>query len=181
MSEEIVRRAVADNMRRARLAKGLSLRELAQATGLSAALLSRIEHEDANATIGGLSKIAGALDLAFADLTRVALAEPEVLRAIAAGPDSSQVRTLFDMHDRTRFDISEALMPRGESGSFGVHSKGSIEHAYVVAGTVVLTLGERVIRLGTGDAVRFDAAEPHRYGTEDEPATLLTVLTLPED
>ncbi|WP_300677499.1 XRE family transcriptional regulator [Nocardioides sp.] len=181
MSEQLVRRAVAENMRRARLAKGLSLRDLAATTGLSAALLSRIEHEDANATLAALSRIAEALDLAFADLTRMPLSEPEVLRAPARGADDSRVRTLFDMHDRSRFEFTESVLRAGEKGSVGVHGKASVEHAYVVTGTVYLTVGERTLTLGPGDAVRFDGSLTHTYETRESAATMLTLLTLPED
>ena len=59
---------VADNMRRVRLARGLSLRELATQTGLSKASLSQIERQVANPTVSTLTRIAVALDISFAEL-----------------------------------------------------------------------------------------------------------------
>ncbi|MEZ5248725.1 MAG: XRE family transcriptional regulator [Ilumatobacteraceae bacterium] len=180
-----VRGAVAANMRRARLARGVSLREMSAATGLSTALLSQVEREAANPTVTVLVRIASFLELSFSDLTRVTIREPEIIRAEHPGGDGTsglpRVRTLFDMLERRRFDISEGVLPPHQPGSFGAHGKGSIEHSYVVSGRVTLTIGDRRWQLGPHDAVRFDSSVPHAYSTGKSSATLLTVVTFQED
>lgn len=176
-----VRSAVAANMRRARLVRGVSLREMSSATGLSTALLSQIEREVANPTVSVLVRIATYLDLSFSDLTRVTISEPEIIRADDAAGRAPRVRTLFDMVERRRFDVSEGVLPPNHPGSFGAHGKGSIEHCYVVAGRVTLTIGDRQWQLGPHDAVRFDSSVPHSYSTGKSSATLLTVVTFQED
>jgi len=75
-----LRTAVAANMRRARLARGMSLRDMSAQTGLSTALLSQIEREVANPTVSTLARVGQALDLTFAELTRTELGVPEVIR-----------------------------------------------------------------------------------------------------
>lgn len=176
-----IRTAVAGNMRRARMARGVSLREMSSGTGLSTALLSQIEREVANPTVSVLVRIATYLDLSFSDLTRVTISEPEIIRADDASGGAPRVRTLFDMLERRRFDISEGVLPPNQPGSFGAHGKGSIEHSYVVAGRVTLTIGDREWQLGHRDAVRFDSSVPHAYSTGKSGATLLTVVTFQED
>ena len=69
----LVRRSVAHNMRKVRLARGQSLRDLATETNLSTALLSQIERAVANPTVVALTRIAAALDISFADLTLKAI------------------------------------------------------------------------------------------------------------
>ena len=176
-----VRRAVAANMRRARMARGVSLREMSAGTGLSTALLSQIEREVANPTVAALARVAAFLDLSFSDLTRVTLDEPEIIRATPGSSNSPQVRTLFDMMERRRFDISEGVLPPHQPGSFGAHGKGTIEHTYVVAGRAILHIDGREWVLHAHDAVRFDSSVAHGYRTEEEGATLLTVVTFQED
>jgi transcriptional regulator with XRE-family HTH domain len=177
-----VRHAVATHMRRARLARGVSLREMSAATGLSTALLSQIEREVANPTVTVLVRIASFLELSFSDLTRITISEPEIIRADpSTGDGHPRVRTLFDMLERRRFDISEGVLPPNQPGSFGAHGKGSIEHSYVVSGKVTLTIGDRQWQLGPHDAVRFDSSVPHAYSTGKSSATLLTVVTFQED
>lgn len=178
---EVIRRAVAANMRRARMARGVSLREMSAGTGLSTALLSQIEREVANPTVAALVRVAVYLDLSFSDLTRVTLSEPDIIRAEHGVSSSPQVRTLFDMMERRRFDISEGVIPPHHPGSFGAHGRGSIEHTYVVAGVAILRIGEREWVLHQHDAVRFDSSVQHGYRTEAEGATLLTVVTFQEE
>jgi transcriptional regulator with XRE-family HTH domain len=178
-----VRRAVAANMRRARLARGMSLREMSTHTGLSTALLSQIERETANPTVAALTRIAQSIDLTFGELVRTALARPEIIRADphAELAESPTARMLFAMMDRRRFDISEGTLPPNTAGVFSDHGRGSIEHGYVAAGSVVLTVGDQQYELHAGDAVRFASSEPHAYSTADLAATLLTVVVYDDD
>jgi transcriptional regulator with XRE-family HTH domain len=178
---QAVRSAVAANMRRARHSRGVSLREMSAVTGLSTALLSQVEREVANPTVSVLVKIAAFLDLSFSDLTRISISEPEIIRADEAGGSLPRVRTLFDMLERRRFDISEGVLPPKQAGSFGAHGKGSVEHTYIASGRVTLTIGDREWHLGPRDSVRFDSSVPHAYSTGVSAARLLTVVTFQED
>ncbi len=177
----LVRSAVAANMRRARLARGSSLREMSAQTGLSTALLSQIEREVANPTVAALTRIAQALDVSFAELTRMSLTEPEIIRHEAVGPDSPRARMLFSMMERRRFDISEGVLPPHQAGVPSDHGRGSIEHGYVVAGTVTLSVGDQSYPLHAGDAVRFASSIPHSYSTGAKACTLLTVVVYADD
>lgn len=176
-----VRAAVAANTRRARLARGMSLRELATETGLSSALLSQIERETANPTVAALTRIAQALELTFGELTRSDLTDPMIVRADRRSSATAQARMLFSMMERRRFDISEGVIPPHQSGGFSDHGRGSVEYGYVVAGSVTVTIGDDVHHLGPGDAVQFSAALRHSYSTGDEPATVLTVVTYSDE
>ncbi|MFZ9628496.1 MAG: helix-turn-helix domain-containing protein [Ilumatobacteraceae bacterium] len=178
-----VRRAVASTMRRSRMARGMSLRDMAAATGLSTALLSQVERETANPTVAALTRIAQALDLSFGELVRTELTRPEIIRADLADPASvtPSARMLFAMMDRRRFDISEGRLPPNTAGVFSDHGRGSVEHGYVVTGSVVLTVGDERFHLGAGDAVRFASSVPHAYSTDDRAATLLTVVVYDDE
>ena len=171
-----LRTAVAANMRRARLARGMSLRDMSAQTGLSTALLSQIEREVANPTVSTLARVGQALDLSFAELTRSELSEPEVVRRGTSASTGPRARMLFSMMERRRFDISEGVLPPHTAGVASDHGRGSIEHGYVVAGRVTLVVGTDSYVLEEGDAVRFSSAIPHAYSTDDETATLLTVV-----
>ena len=177
----VVREAVAGNMRRARLAHGMSLREMSTVTGLSTALLSQIEREVANPTVAALTGIAQALDLSFAELTRISLTAPEIIRRDTTAADGPRARMLFSMMERRRFDFSEGVLPPHQHGVPSDHGRGSIEHGYVVAGSVTLAIGDDEYVLTAGDAVRFSSAVPHAYSTGDEAATLITVVVYADE
>jgi transcriptional regulator with XRE-family HTH domain len=177
----LVRSAVATNMRRARLAHGMSLRDMAAHTGLSTALLSQIEREVANPTVAALTRIGQALDMTFAELTRSALSAPEIIRRDDHETDGPRARMLFSMMERRRFDISEGVLPPHTAGVASDHGRGSVEHGYVVAGEVTLTVGTDTYVLAAGDAVRFASSVPHAYSTGDITATLLTVVVYADE
>jgi len=171
-----LRTAVAANMRRARLARGMSLRDMSAQTGLSTALLSQIEREVANPTVSTLARVGQALDLTFAELTRTELGVPEVIRRGEPKTKGPRARMLFSMMERRRFDISEGVLPPHTAGVASDHGRGSIEHGYVVSGRVTLVVGTDSYVLEEGDAVRFSSSIPHAYSTDDVTATLLTVV-----
>lgn len=172
-----IRSRVAENMRRTRLARGLSLRDLSAATGLSKALLSQVERGMGNPTVATLALIAGALDLSFAELTRSSLIEPVVVRAAEREPGTSGARMLFTMAERRRFDVSEGVIEPGDHGVLSDHGAGSLEYGYVVDGGIELVVGEHRLLLNAGDAVQFSAEMPHVYRALDATSTVFAIVS----
>lgn len=176
-----IRARVADNMRRARLAHGMSLRDLAAATGLSKALMSQVERGVANPTIATLAHIASALDLSFADLTRSSVIEPVVVRAAEREPGTSGARMLFSMPERCRFDVSEGVIEPGDRNGMSDHGAGSLEYGYIVKGRCELIVGDHTLLLQTGDSVQFSAELPHVYRARDVACTVVAVVAYSND
>ncbi|MEU7000958.1 XRE family transcriptional regulator [Nonomuraea sp. NPDC046570] len=175
-----VRGAIAGNLRGTRLARGLSVRELAELTGVSKALISQIERGVANPTVEVLSRLSASLDLTFADLTRVQPSGPEVIRRGDGVPmvvGDTTVRTLFDAPDRRRFELTEGVLPPGTRSAKTAHGRGSVEHAYVVSGEVTVETGKWSVTLAEGDALRFAAECDHVYSTGSAPCRVLTLIS----
>jgi XRE family transcriptional regulator, regulator of sulfur utilization len=179
-----VRRAIALNMSKMRLARGLSMRELSELTGVSPASLSLIERGLANSTIDVLSKVAAALDLSFTDLTSRYLSDPQIVRAdegVAVRHGSTVVRTIFGSTDRRRFEVSiGTIEPRSFSGR-SAHGIGSVEYSFVVSGSVTVETADWTIRLDRGDALRFSAEVDHAYRTAEGPVEVLTLVSSADD
>lgn len=179
-----VRGAIAGNLRRTRLARGFSVRELAEVTGVSKALISQIERGVANPTIEVLTRLAGSLGLTFAELTRTRLGEPEVIRRGEGTPvtvGDTTVRSLFAAADRRRFELAEGDLPPLTRSAKSAHGHGSVEHAYVVSGEVTVETDMWSVRLGEGDAVRFGAELDHVYATGELGCRVLTLISFSED
>ncbi|ROO88981.1 XRE family transcriptional regulator [Actinocorallia herbida] len=175
-----VRDVVAGNVRRIRLARGMSLRELAETTGVSKALLSQIERGVANPTIDVLSRVAAALGESFVELARPRMAGPEVLRAEPGVRAEQAVRTLFGSWERRRFEISEGYIPPGTRSVKNAHGPDTVEYAYLVSGSVTVAAGDWSVELAPGDAIRFGAEHDHVYTTAGQPARVLTILSFDE-
>lgn len=179
-----VRDAIAANLRRVRLARGLSVRELAELTGVSKALISQVERGVANPTVEVLSRLATALGLTFGELTRVNLLGPEVIRRGENVPllvGDSAIRTLFAAPDRRRFELAEGDIPAGTRSAKSSHGRGSVEHAYVVSGEVTVETAQWSVTLAAGDALRFASESDHVYVTGAVPCRVLTLISFSED
>lgn len=172
-----IREIVAENMRRIRLSRGMSLRDMAAATGLSKALMSQLEREVANPTISTLTQVAAALDISFAELTRATHLEPEILPPADQRDRRTGARMLFTMPERRRFDLSEGYIERDDHGVMSDHGTGSMEYAYVVDGEVDLVLGDRIFTLPARSTICFSAETPHRYQGRAVSSTVLSVVT----
>ncbi|MBL8602048.1 MAG: response regulator [Myxococcales bacterium] len=61
--EEALHRSLAESLRQARQARGLTLKQLSQKSGLSVSLLSQIERAETSPSLSSLYRIAAALDL----------------------------------------------------------------------------------------------------------------------
>ncbi|MFE1148841.1 helix-turn-helix domain-containing protein [Streptomyces albidoflavus] len=115
------REALAQNVRRHRLARGWSLRELGAATGISKGLLSQIERAEANPTLEILTRLAHVLATTCTDLLRRPLLRPEIVRAaeLAEEPGETSVDLLFAQGEswagRSSTAPASTRTPRGRS------------------------------------------------------------------
>ena len=143
-------RAVAENIKRIRKSKKLSMERLAAEAGVSRSMLGQIERGEANPSVGILGKLASALKVPAEVLLEnddfVTLAEyPEV----KTKPTRLESRFL-DLYISARYE-PEPSVP------------GCVCYATSMSGTVSLTAEGQSFRLLERDAVRFAADQPYRF------------------
>ena len=179
---DLARDAVAVNLRRYRLRRGMSLRELAEIGGSSKGLLSQIERGVANPTLDVLGRLASALDVSVSDLIRPVLLEPEVVRSEGVSTsDEIEVRTLFTTFERRRMELSEAQLPPGAQSAKSEHGRGAVECAFVVDGAVRVESQGWSVDLAKGDAIQFSAEHSHTYTAGPDGARVLTQVGFVDD
>jgi transcriptional regulator with XRE-family HTH domain len=174
------------NLRRLRSDRGLSLEKLAQASGVSRAMLGQIELGQSAPTINVLWKIAQALDVSFSALIAAPRAgETLVLRASESRRMTSQdgsfsSRALFPLDEARRVEFYELkLTPFGQERA-DAHAPGTMENLVVGQGSVEIELPSAHHVLGTGDAIYFEASSPHVYRNPGaQPAVMYLVMTYP--
>jgi transcriptional regulator with XRE-family HTH domain len=158
---------------------GLSLRDLAERSGVSATMLSQVERGGTSPTLQVATRIAAGLELRLSQLLR--LDEDGAVTVVRVadrrqGPtgedDASTPRThryevLTPPLPGQRAELSRhVLAPGGATGGAGdppMHEPGSRETALVEAGRVVLHCDGAAHELATGDCVTFDADLPHHF------------------
>jgi transcriptional regulator with XRE-family HTH domain len=156
-----------------REAGGLSLRDLAERSGVSAPMLSQVERGETSPTLTVAARIAAGLDLRLSQLLR--LDEQGAVTIVRAAQRQRggnarrghRFEVLTSSQPGQRAELSRhTLAPGGSTGAPDdppMHEPGSRETALVQGGTVVLVCDGRRHKLGEGDCVTFDADLPHHF------------------
>ena len=164
---------------------GLSLRDLAERSGVSAPMLSQVERGETSPTLAVAGRIATGLDLSLSQLLR--LDEDGHVVIVRRGQGRKRRRGGHRVEELTpalpgqRADVSlHRLAPRAATRGVDdppIHEPGSRETAVVLRGTATLAVDGERHELRTGDSVTFDADLAHRFENDgDEPAELLAVV-----
>jgi transcriptional regulator with XRE-family HTH domain len=176
---------VGTRIRALREAMDLSLRDLAELSGVSAPMLSQVERGETSPTLVTAERIAAGLDLKLSQLLR--LDEGGHALVIRAGERRTRTRRGHRTEELTpplpgqRADVSLHRLERGAAtgrpGDPPLHEPGARETAVVVSGSIALMIDDERHDLEAGDSVTFDADLPHRFSNEaDEPAEFLAVV-----
>jgi transcriptional regulator with XRE-family HTH domain len=168
---------LAANLRRLRIARHLSLSELARATAIGKATLSSIENGHANPTVETLAGLAGALRVPISELLETPpLGEIRIVRATAGSPGGPDRRAIdaFDAPGAGR--IEELTLPARRLHEALPQPAGTRIAVYVLAGTLIAGPVERITELTAGDYVSFPGDVPHQLEAGRSPARAL-VLT----
>ena len=178
--------AVGPRIRALREAEGLSLRDLAERSGVSAPMLSQVERNETSPTLSVAHRIATGLELSLSQLLRLDEGPPvTVVRAADAKParerGGHRTEVLTPALPGQRAELSRhTLEPGAATGDAGdppLHEPGAREVAHVEAGTLALCIDEERHELHAGDTVTFDADLPHHFENPGpDPATFLAVV-----
>jgi transcriptional regulator with XRE-family HTH domain len=168
---ELARR-VAENLRARRKSRGMSLDDLANASGVSRAALSQIETHKSNPTVGLLWKIAVGLGVPFAELigevkggiSVLRRGDGQVLRSVDGKLES---RPLAPAGTSPLVELYELRLAARSTHAAEAHAPGTHELVVVLSGSlrmrVSTTEEAEVYELGAGDSISFPADVPHAY------------------
>ncbi len=189
LATELERYRIGPRVRALRLKKKLGLAQLGAHTGLSTAMLSKIERGQIFPTLPTLLRIAMVfgvgLDHFFspeADGPLVAVVRADQRIRLPMPSDDGSPAYLFESLD---FPVADRKIESffaefpACSGPSRSHAHGSAEFVYVMEGELELTVAEVVVVLGCGDAVYFDSGQPHAYRRQGPEPCRALVVTVP--
>ena len=161
---------IAQELHGARRKRQLSLEQLAELSGVSRSMISKIERSEAVPSTTVLAKLAEALGLTFSQL----MSHP-VEREILVIEAARQPVLKDDVSGLTRRCLSpvlpgrgidwvlNTLPPRSTAGDFGAHRRGVEEYIFVQSGTLKAVIGAEVVTLRSGDSLYFQGDANHAF------------------
>jgi len=155
--------------------RSLTLETLAERSGVSRAMISKLERGEKNPTLVVAAKLAEGLGVTLSQLVgmeerREVVVVPREGRMVMRDPETGFERQLLSPAFFGRgVEFVRNEIPEGStSGEFPPHRKGVAEHVVVERGRLRAVLGGEEYLLEEGDAVYFEADVPHRFDNAGE-------------
>jgi transcriptional regulator with XRE-family HTH domain len=173
--EEVSSGRLGERVRVLRRERGMTLEVLAGRSGVSRAMISKLERGEKNPTLVVAAKVAEGLGVSLSQLVgveekREVVVVPKERRMVVRDPDTSFERQLLSPSFGGRgIEFIRNVVPRGSgSGEFPPHRRGVEEYVVVERGRLRAILGGEEYLLEEGDALYFEADVPHRFDNAGE-------------
>ena len=174
VAESIRPYAIADKLRTLRLRRSMGLTQLAEHTGFSPAMLSRLENGRLIPTLPTLTRIAlvfgVGLDYFFSDPRKrhvVAISRRDERKVFPSDPKATSVSWSFESLDfranERKLNAFLAHFHPVPEQKLTPHFHPGVELLYLIEGKLEMTIGVDTIQLSAGDSVYFDSLQKHTY------------------
>ncbi len=187
--EEAIRPfAIAEKLRSLRQRKSMGLAQLAEHTGLSAAMLSKLENARLVPTLPALVRIATVfnvgLDYFFTD--------PRKRHVVAISRKDERIKFPADAKPRDAAYDFESLNFRATERKLNAflahfhdlrpakiapHYHAGVELLYIIGGNLEISIGTEAYQLSKGDAIYFDSVQKHAYRSISPEDCIAVVIT----
>lgn len=160
---------IARRLKEHRTARAWSLDDLAQRSGVSRAMISRIEREDSSPTAGLLSRLCDALGITLSSLMTDAQAPRHAVsrrdqQMQWQDPATGYVRRLVSPPGGDGdTDIVAIDLPAGAHARYDAHAGHYEQQVLVLQGRLQIEVGNEQILLEPGDCARMALDEPHGF------------------
>ncbi|WP_083513534.1 XRE family transcriptional regulator [Curtobacterium luteum] len=191
-TDDAEQRRLGDRLRRLRTERKWSLTELAEESGVSRAMINRVERGVSSPTATILGRLSGAFGLTISQLLDEALdhevpraTDPDEARGVQRGvtadswtdPDTGYRRRPVSSADFPA-DVTEVRLPAGREVAYPASAYAFLRHCiWVIDGTLELVVGDTVTRLGAGDRIELgEPADVVYRNAGDDPVRYVVVV-----
>ena len=151
-----------------------TLDALANRSGVSRAMLSKIERSEASPTVVVAARVAGALGVGLSELIQPPRSRSRTQttrrqdRLVFRDPKSGFVRELISPPiEHRRFELVQHTLPRGAStGRLPPYPAGVEKQVVVEKGQLRVSVGDATHTLSTGDGLFFEADIEHEFSND---------------
>ncbi|MED5618373.1 helix-turn-helix domain-containing protein [Ideonella sp. BN130291] len=174
---------IAKRLKEHRMAQAWSLDDLAQRSGVSRAMISRIERQDSSPTAGLLSRLCDALGITLSALMSDAAGAPASVnrrdqQLVWRDPETGYLRRLVSpAAAEGDTDIVAVDLPPGARVPYAPDTRTRYEQqVLVLQGELRLLIGKEVLNLHPGDCARMSLEHGHTF--ENPTATTTHYLVV---
>jgi len=161
-SQRAIEQRIARGVKLRREQLGLSANDLAERSGVSRAMVSKIERLDVSPTAALLGRLCNGLGITLSSLIASAetSAGPPIARAaeqpVWRDPDTGLRRTMISPRNTgSRLELVQVELPGGAEVRYDAqHHTNYDQHVWVLRGRLTLTIEEEDIDLRAGDCIR---------------------------
>ncbi len=173
LANKSIDKAIGDSLKELRLHRGLSLRWLAERSGVSAAMVSRIENGLVSPSIGTLEALANFLEVPIISLFREASTDHTDYTLVRRGEGLKSTRQAeghshdfinLTLHSRKdlRFQVRHVTLLK-EGGPPPNYVGHGVVFVYVLEGEATYRYGQQTFTLHSGDSISVDAELRHGF------------------
>jgi len=182
---------IGHKMRKARKLRNITLKELAERTGISSSMLSQVERGLASPTIVSLVTVANALSLPPAfffednipmengEQNPIFKKEHKNILHTETGMTLIPLATATDLEDHT-IQLAEIYLEPGACNRNNPVSHDGLEKIAVLEGSIEVEIGYKKYLLGAGECIKVNTTLPHRLinlGSEKAHCIWLIITT----
>jgi len=164
-------------LRELRKKRGMTIAQLAEASGVSYVAISKLERNQGNPELRTLDRISAALGLLTHNL--LALAEQrrptraaETRRTVLGAAVSRGV----DLDGTGLFYLAAPAGARGARSEYPEHYEDHYEHCFVLDGRLLVTVRGEEFVLGPGEGLRWDCLLDHSYEALEDTTFIVAVV-----
>jgi transcriptional regulator with XRE-family HTH domain len=175
-------------LRELRKERDLSIRALAEKSGLNVNTLSLIENSKTSPSVSTLQRIAVALEVPITAFFETGA--PNAKRCIAHIQANNRPRAAFahgtledlsaGMSERSVEPFVVTLEPNAGSGAYPIVHTGH-EFVFCLEGRIAYTIEEHTYLLEPGDSLLFESHLPHRWQNVDSKPSQALLVLCPSD
>ncbi len=171
---------VGARVRSLRRERGLTIEQLAAATGLTKGFISQLERDRTAPSLSSIARICDALGVRLSHIFERDPAPALVRRHERPRVDAgfSTENHLLSSREEERFQAIESEVAPGAGAGDELHSlPGEMEFVYVLAGSLEMQVGDEKHLLEEGDAFTYPLSKPHtwRNASDTKPLRVLWV------
>lgn len=191
--EKVLEVAIGREVRGYRHQKGMTVADLAQATGLSIGMLSKIENGNTSPSLTTLQTLANALSVPLTSFFRRFEEHREAVHTKAGeGVEIERAGTRaghqYNLLGHIGVNASGVMVEpylitlSTSADIFPTFQHGGIETIYMLEGELLYRHSDQLYHLRPGDTLFFDADAPHGpEGLEKLPARYLSIIAYPQN